>query len=402
MIFDVKLAKNGEYTLSVNKINLYSRYNPRKDAEKFITQAYNKSADGYVLIGLGLGYHLEQLVKLNKKKKIIVVPIDKQEIEVFNQFSSIKKIIISDNVELISESNLKGLFLNFQMIIPFAVMKAIGYDHHLYPFLENIKIRQMSNNTFGTLMKENFKYNIDNNDSSINFLHDQYIGKLAFLISAGPSLVSSVNILGKIQEKAFVLCVGSALNVLLENNIVPDAVIITDPSPLVIKQISEVDYDGVLFYLATAHHEMTLTHAGERFIIFQEGYSLSEDFAKTHDIPLLETGGSVATTAFSLLEYMGFEKICLFGQDLGFFGTNTHAMNSTSNIKIRETTNFRKVIANNGEYINTRADLNSFKRWFEKKTSKTSIKLYNTALRGARIEGIPYITDNELLHILSE
>ncbi|MEK4244732.1 6-hydroxymethylpterin diphosphokinase MptE-like protein [Psychrobacillus sp. FSL K6-2684] len=396
----MKLAKNGEYTLSVNNINIYSMYNPRKDAEKFIIQAYNKDAEGYVLIGLGLGYHLEHLVKLCEKKKIIVLPIDKQELEVFNNFSSRKHSIVTDNVELISEGNLSDQFLNFQMLIPFAVMKAIGYDHHLYPYLEDIKIRQMSNNKFCSLMKENFKSNIDNKDLSINFLYEQYKGKLAFLISAGPSLESTVNILGEIQEKAFVLCVGSALNVLLENNIVPDAVIVTDPSPLVMKQILEVDYDGMLFYLATANHEMTLNHVGERFIIFQEGFSLSEDFAKTHGIPLLETGGSVATTAFSLLEYMGFEKICFFGQDLGFIGTNTHAMNSTSNVKFQETTNFRKVIANSGEYINTRADLNSFKRWFEKKASKTSIKLYNTALSGAKIKGIPYISENEILHIL--
>ena len=400
MIFDVQLAKNGEYTLSVNNINIYSMYNPRKDAEKFIIQAYNRDAEGYVLIGLGLGYHLEQLIKMNKKKKIFVLAFDKQEIEVFNKFSSRKHSIVADNVELIIEGNLRGQFLNFQMLIPFAVMKAIGYDHHLYPYLEDIKIRQMSNNTFGSIMKENFKGNIDNNDTSINSLYKQYIGKSAFLISAGPSLDSSMNIIEEIQEKVFVLCVGSALKVLLENNIYPDAVIITDPSPLVMKQISDADYDGMLFYLATANHEMTLTHVGERFIIFQEGYSLSEEFSKTHSIPLLETGGSVATTAFSLLEYMGFEKIFLFGQDLGFIGTNTHAMNSTSNVKIQETTIFRKVIANSGEYINTRADLDSFRRWFEKKASKTSMKLYNTALSGAKIEGIPYINENEILHIL--
>ena len=397
MIFDVKLAKNDEYTLSVNNINIYSMYNPRRDAEKFIIQAYNRDAEGYVLIGLGLGYHLEQLIKMNKKKKILVVAFDKQEIEVFNQFSSNKDIIVADNVEIINYMSLKVQLLNFQMIIPFAVMKAIGKDHYLYSYIEDIKIRQMSIKTYGPLMKENFISNIDNNDSPITFLYEQYIGKSAFLISAGPSLENSVKIIGEIKEKVFVLCVGSALNVLLDNNIVPDAVIITDPSPLVIKQISEVDYDGILFYLATANHEMTLTHIGKRFIIFQEGYSLSEEFAKTHNVRLLETGGSVATTAFSLLEYMGFDKTYLFGQDLGFNGTNTHAVKSTSNAKVQGKTSFRKVIANSGEYINTRADLDSFRRWFEKKASKTSIKLYNTALRGAKIKGIPYISEKEIL-----
>ena len=38
----------------------------------------------------------------------------------------------------------------------------------------------------------------------------------------------------------------------------------------------------------------------------------------------LKTGGSVATDAFSLAEYLGFEKIILIGQDLAYTGGKTH------------------------------------------------------------------------------
>ena len=53
---------------------------------------------------------------------------------------------------------------------------------------------------------------------------------------------------------------------------------------------------------------MTLRHTGNRFIMFQKGYFLSEEFAKNNVLTVLETGGSVATTALSLLEYMGFKR----------------------------------------------------------------------------------------------
>ncbi|KQL36753.1 motility associated factor glycosyltransferase family protein [Psychrobacillus sp. FJAT-21963] len=397
MKFEVKIAKNGEYTLSLNNINIYSTYNPRQDAKKFILQEYDENAEGYFLIGLGLGYHLEQLVTLNSKKKIEVLILDEKEIDFFYQFSSNAQIISAENVQLIKDWKVKSHLLNYQLFIPLPIMKALGHEHSLYHYLEDIKINQMSHKRFESLLEENFRYNIMNGDSSINIWHEKFQGESAFLVSAGPSLEDTLITLEKVQKQGFVLCVGSALNVLLAKNIIPNAIIITDPSPLVVKQISESNYKGILFYLATANYEMTLRHTGNRFIMFQKGYFLSEEFAKNNVLTVLETGGSVATTALSLLEYMGFKSVYLFGQDFGFKGTNTHAVNSTSNNSFRDTTKFRKVIANSGEYLSTRADLNSFRRWFERKVSKTNLEIFNTAWKGARIEGVPYIDNEELL-----
>lgn len=396
MNFKVELAKNGDNTLSLNNIYLYSKYSPRKDANKFIHKEYDKNAKGYFLVGLGLGYHLEALIQLDLKKPIIVLALDKQELKIFLLNSQIE---MSNNVEIILGLE-EDIDLNqFQIIIPLPWMKAIGQEHKLNEVLEDIKIRQMSYETYSGLLQNNFVENINNSDPSISKYKGLYEGKWACLVSAGPSLDTTIELLKTVKDKCYILSVGSALNTLLKNDIVPDAVIITDAQKKVARQLKN-DYQGMLFYLATANHEMTQVHEGERVIIFQEGFSLAELVAEKRNEPLIETGGSVATTAFSLLEYMGFQDVVLFGQDLGFKGETTHSVYSTSGKKVAKDMLFRKVMANNGKYIRSTANLSTYHRWFEKKIRKSNVNFYNTAWEGAKIQGIPCINTKELIEML--
>lgn len=96
---------------------------------------------------------------------------------------------------------------------------------------------------------------------------------------------------------------------------------------------------------------MTQIHKHDCYIIYQKGYPDAEDHAKSINGLLFETGGSVVKTALSLLEYMEFQILYLFGQDLGFTEGRTHAEGSTSGILVVEHANFRKIKANRGEII---------------------------------------------------
>lgn len=397
MNYKVELAKNGEQTLTLNGISIYSKYDPRNDAYKFINKEYEKNATGYFLVGLGLGYHLEALLMLDKSKPVIVLALDEEELKIYSSNFSIEK---SENVQIILNLEPSINLSQYQIIIPLSWMKAIGHGHKLYNVLEDIKIRQMSYETFSVVLEKNFQANIKNNDPSIRKFKNIFQKKWACLVSAGPSLDATIELLGAAKDKCFVLAVGSALNTLLKSNVEPDAVIITDTQINVVKQLENRGYTGLLFYLATANHEMTLTHKGERIIIFQKGYPLSEVEAEKRNEDVLDTGGSVATTAFSLLEYLNFEKVILFGQDLGFKGNNTHSTLSTSGREVAKNISFRKVLANNGDYIHTTANLSTYHRWFERKARLSNVTFFNTSWDGAKIEGIPYISTKKLKEML--
>jgi hypothetical protein len=395
--YKVEVAKNSDNTLLLNNIYLYGKYNPRNDAYKFIHKEYDKDASGYFLVGLGLGYHLEALLMLDTRKPIIVLALDQQELKIYSSNSSIEK---PKNVEIILELERDIDLSQYQIIIPLSWMKAIGHEHRLHNVLEDIKIRQMSYETLSGVLEKNFQKNIKNGDPSISKVKDAIKGKWACLVSAGPSLDATIELLRNAKDKCFILAVGSALNTLLKNKIEPDAVIITDTQMNVVKQIENRGYKGLLFYLATANHEMTLIHEEERVIIFQKGFPLSEIEAEKMSEDVLDTGGSVATTAFSLLEYMGFQNVVLFGQDLGFKDDNTHSTSSTSGKKVVKDISFRKVLANNGGYINATSNLSTYHRWFERKVKQTNVSFYNTSWNGAKIVGIPYINAENLQEML--
>lgn len=187
---------------------------------------------------------------------------------------------------------------------------------------------------------------------------------------------------------------------LLQAGIRPDAVIITDSQPEIAVQLDNCSYDGNLFYLCTADYHTVFNYIYRKCVLLQNGYEPAETLAQQIKYPLLDTGGSVATTAFSLLEYLKFEKVILFGQDLGFTSKQTHALNSTSGREIYENEKLIKVIANNNDSLFTTPNLNSYLKWFEKKAVNSTVKLYNTALQGAKIKNAPVIDEIQFLELI--
>ncbi|RKJ59658.1 DUF115 domain-containing protein, partial [Butyricicoccus sp. 1XD8-22] len=342
-------AKNGIQTLKYKEQYVYSKYNPIDDAFRFISQNFDNQAYEYVLLGLGLGYHLKELVKLAQEKDIYVILIDTEELEVFNSYSPNKELLNLDNVYLIE--NKGSLEVNFnsnaQVLIPYTMLNILPTDHYLKSLLENIKLNQMSYEFLQDKMLFNFKKNLHLNDANWGNLENIFFGETACLVSSGPSIDEIIPYLKKWKDKCFVLCVGSALRILLNNNIVPHAVIISDPKHWVYNQFANLEYNGLLFYLATASNEAVVQHKGKRICLLQKGYLNSEKEASKLKIKTIEVGGSVATVGLSLLEYLGFKNVILCGQDLGFTKGKTHSVSSTSGIYINQQLKYKKVKANN-------------------------------------------------------
>lgn len=386
--FEIEVAKNKENTLKINDYYIYSKYSPIKDAYSTIEREINYEAEGYILVGLGLGYHLERLLSLTTKE-IVLILLDKKEISLFEEFNKENRMILQ-RVTLFN-STIKDSILNYQIIIPPSFIRAIGQKHPLHDFLQDISIRQRSYKRFAPILESNFNLNLRLHDQSINSLKNKYLGKKVCLISSGPSLDNMFEVLREVQQEVFILSVGSALKALLKNGVIPDGVIISDGQDNIQKQLKDSNYDGILFYLSTANHETVKIHDSERFIILQYGYDKAESLASQNNIDLLDTGGSVATVGFSLVEYMGFQTMFLFGQDLGFKENKTHSNYSTSGRTISDKNNLRKIVANSGNEIYTTQNLYTYLRWFNLKMEQTNLNVYNMALDGAKINKVPYI-----------
>lgn len=397
MKWDVEKAKNGELTLSLNDIQIYSKYHPVEAAHKFIQAEYDDSVDSYLLIGLGLGYHLKSLMNFAKGKKIIVYYFSENELQLFKKYN-VDKWWKDANVHLVHKLATFDVTTSSQVLVPSVWLKAIGKKHPLFPILEVVKINQVSYKKFAHLLADNFLKNIKLNDNTIYSKVRQK--KVACLVAAGPTLNETVHWLTKWQQKVDIYVVGAALKTLLAHNIEPKATILSDAGEITMQQFENANFQGELFYLSTANHQTVLMHKGPRYILFQKGYTLAEQQA--HGGVLLETGGSVGTTTFSLLEQLGYEKVVLFGQDLGFSNQHTHAKHSPSNNEINVGEFLRTIQANDGSIIHTTPSLQVFKYWYDLKMQFTKVKVYNTAIKGAKINNVSLISELQFQHIITE
>lgn len=388
MKWSVEEARNGQKILKLNDTHIYSPYNPLRAVETYMETEIQVETKEYILIGVGLGYHLDYLVERVPDSAIRYVFLDAEEERLYNKYNA-KQYIRLPNVQPLKNQPVSS---GAHIIVPQSYVRAVenGDNPVLHQFLQDIKIKQASYKRNENQLKENFQYNITN-FTPIKKRSDNR--KSAALVSAGPSLDDTVSFLKSKVQELDIYCVGSALRVLLKNGVVPKAIIITDPLDAITEQIP-LNYTGQLYFLSTANYRAVQQHQGKKQILFQEGFELAEKFAKKHEQPLFSTGGSVATTTFSLIEWLGYEEVYLFGQDLGFSAKQTHAENSTSNREVGEYQKLIEIIANDGSTIHTTPNLLTYKSWFNRAFQNSNMRIYNTAAKGAKLENTLFIPLN--------
>lgn len=379
----VEQAKNGQKTLKVNNVYVYSKYNPKREVANFIMKELDSDNKKVILVGLGLGYHIEEILNQFPHIEVQCILLDDFEINLYKKYSK-KNHLDSNKIKLFDGD--EEFYKTAQIIIPSSFLHAIGETHPLYRYLEDIKIQQISYNLDKELLELNFKRNIKLFKPIKKNIPVQ---SKAALVSSGPSLNETVRWLKKHRKKFDIYCVGSALKILLKEGIIPDYIFITDAKSNIIQEIND-EYKAILIFLSTANSDAVDSYRGSKQIIFQKGYSLAEKFAIVNDQPLFETGGSVATTTFSYIEWVGYKSVYLFGQDLGFSKNSTHANNSTSGREIKENEKLQKILANDKTEIFTTKNLSIYRHWFDRKCTNTNLKVYNTAKKGAVIKGTTF------------
>jgi len=393
--WEVTVSKSGENTLLLNGIQIYSQYRPVEGAKRFIQAEYDSNAGSYLLIGLGLGHHLQALLECVNGKEIIVYYFSESELQLFKKYN-VTNWWKKKNIHLVNKINSLSLNNDVQIILPNVWLKAIGQEHPLFSILEVIKIQQISYKRNRELLRENFNKNIMLGDFTIQTKKQT---KIACLVAAGPSLNETVFWLKKYQNDIDIYVVSTALKTLLAHDVYPKAVVISDANEITLQHFEKTGYKGQLYYLCTANYQSIIHHKGPRYILYQKGYELAEKHVK--NVPLIDTGGSVGTVTFSLVEQLGYEKIVLFGQDLGFYGQHTHANFATSNRFFTNEFSVREEQANDGSIIYTRPMFQVFKHWYDQKMTTTKLKVFNTARKGAKIKNVPLIDELQFQHLVN-
>lgn len=254
--------------------------------------------------------------------------------------------------------------------------------------LEEYIVQQNSMEAYSPTLDNNFEFNINNFDENIDTLFNEFTHKPLYLIAAGPSLDKNIHELLKIKGNGIILSVGRAVRPLLTVGVVPDYIIITDPSDFLYdRQLKGLDIRVPIIVLSTCDENILLKYKGKKYIALQQGYDPAEAYAKVHNHHLVRTGGSVATTGLDVAIKMGCNPIIFVGQDLAFTNNKTHSA-ATFPKNISNNHGLREIKDVYGKIIYTSKNLYIYLRWIQKRIAEEKdIDFIDATEGGAKIQG---------------
>ncbi len=419
-------CKDGNFTFKLNKndknIYIHSKYNPVKEAQKFVDEIEERKGDDvYVIFGFGLGHFLRELMKDGSKRNFYVVyePNYKLFSKVVEEgycndlFENERLYLISGEGE-----NEVGLFLN-QIISPHIqnrvrtlIMPTYQnvYFDEIKKFFEIVKNSLsdsiVSRNTVWNFEEKWTRQTFDNIDNLLNSystaqFHDVFKGKTAIVVAAGPSLQKNMHLLKEVKGKVPIISVFVAAKVLLANGIKPDFIVAVDANQ---KGMEEGKYDDIpLIYDSRLPKEFIESHKGKN--IFSELTSdsfVSELIEKYNKASYpFNGGGSVACACTCIAKLFGCKNIILIGQDLAYTNDLCHVEGTDHNDKTSKDVDREKIEipAIGGGTVLTDSVFLYYINWFEQYAAlnKHEANIIDATEGGALLKNMEIITLREAI-----
>lgn len=401
MKLSIEQSKQGCYTAKVNywedslnkEVGVYlcSKVDPIKEAERWADTVYEEDREEFVVYGIGLGYHIKALSKkLKSYQRLYVIDVNVDLWQQVKQYSCHNdldslgmncKVYITDDLHVVTQV-LNHIGKEGKFIIYWPSVKLIPNDlYQLKHLLERFNI-QSGNDKFKDLISENYRYNNRIPCENVSKWYDTQKNKAIIIVSGGPSLDKNIELLKRVNEKAFIFATGRTLKKLVDMGIRVDMFCIIDSQKHNSKQIEGVESLEIPFvFLNTASHFIVSQYKGPKF----RAYSLD---SPKEQIGRIDSGGSVATAVLDLSIRFGGDPIIFMGQDLAYTNNISHCKNTISIWEIKSQSYVKQVEGLDGEYLPTTAALLSYKYWIEQKIrANKGIRFINATEGGAVIEG---------------
>ena len=393
----LSLAINGQPTAQAfangQSFYLYSSVNPEREASLLADSL--KQAEEYMVFGMELGYHVLELLNRHQSARVHVFESNIYLLHMAFTYIDWTTYIANGRMRVVYNDDLKQLvselsgrfaeMKNAELLVHYPAIKMIE-DAQIRQLLEDFFVTTSSMREQGGLLDSNFEVISKLNLPECDELKDIFKDKAVVIVGAGPSVDSQLDRLRKYRDKITVFATGHIIRRLVNEGIIPDAVIITDPQPLMYKQIDGVNLKGIpMILLSTASSSVIDYYNGSIYVAYQSGYELAEIKAKEIGATLFETGGSVTTTALDIALRFGAGKIIFVGVDLAYTGGYSHA--SGDGRRIENTDGLRQVRSNTGDMVYTSKNLDIYRKWIERRIEGVmDTKFYNTG-EGAVIKG---------------
>lgn len=220
------------------------------------------------------------------------------------------------------------------------------------------------------------------------------------IVATGPSLDKQLPILKKYQDLYTIIAVDTAWPILSKNSITPDYLVALDPTSQPSWELNSIDENT--FFTVDAGCAPGLVWSNDKNHVFTASYEPSARILSRMGIAIerMETGGSVATTAFNIGRHLGGKPIILIGQDLALTDGRDHAegylFKYAENVLDRAKKTGFMVEGYHGDQVETERQLLYYKLWYENVIAASpDLMVINATEGGAKISGclqIPFDT----------
>lgn len=423
----VEQAKTGVKTLKMlfdgKTQYVHSKYDPEKDAQRFIDKFENEKMKYVLFVGTGLGYHIKKFTEAHPDTKYSIYEPDE---EVFLTY------LANANLNELPLNNLLGIFTGIDEEIFMGELKALLQSSNgvlkiialpvyekiyseqiesiMKALVDSMKIKK-SNLVTNVSFQKRWTINSIKNFPKVletpNILHDidkkAFIGKPAIIVAAGPSLNEEFENLRYIKENglAYIFSVGSAINALIDQGVYPDAACTYDPQGhnyKVIRKIKEYGISDIpLIFGSSVGYETLKDYPGKMLHMLINQDTIAPYYINNpEEMKVVIDAPSIAVVTFQLLKMLGCSQIILVGQNLAFQNNNRYAAGINHDfIKNELTEKEKKSLLNikdvHGNDIQTNDSFNKMRNQLEMYIKVyQDLEVINTTIGGAHIEGTEF------------
>lgn len=417
-------TKDGNKALEIqkdgNNYRFNSIYRPLNEVQRWISQYEFQNLDiSVIMFGMGNCLFVREMLKKlkNDAKVFLYEPDISIFLYVINNID-ISDILIDKRINLfVNNINYKQFLDCLQNNIEWKTLSTQIVCHHpvydkiyLEDYLQFLKIIHEENNLAIVNLNTEKHMSVTIADNAIKNLRyikesnyvSEFIGKIpedvpAIIVAAGPSLDKNIDELKNAEGKAFILATDTSVKYLLKHNINFDAMITLDAKKAKGHLKNEKCHNIPMFCVLEANNKFMQMHTGRK--IWFRGSVYMYDLYNQFNcrFPIYNSGGSVATAAFSVCVSMKFKNIVFVGQDLAYSDNVTHAGGIVRNIPGDE--NGRKLVESiDGGNVWTRYDWLIYLKWFEDSIAEVKdINVIDATEGGALIHGSTVMRLSEVI-----
>ena len=405
-IFDISPVSEQE--MQANRKHLHT--DPEGFKKNYFRPDNTKEIPILILIGVGLGYHIEYILENFDVKHLIIYEPEKElfYLSLYTaDWAKICKYSESKNKTLNIHlgTDIRIVSENIQNLTPILIVNSLFYQHYSekkMPIFKDLldKIFLVTSG-FGYYDDEKWslQHTIGNIKNKIPvYSNYEEIAKdaVAFVIAAGPSLDKDIDAIKKHTGKAIVFSCGTALKTLLKEGIMPDFHVEIERTYDTYEALASID-KKILSQLSIIG--MNTLHP-DVYSLFKESYM----FLKSNDAgvdlfpkslrTVYSSNPTVTNGALALTVAFGFKNIYMFGVDMGFKHPKHHhsrdnvALDKSTKFYLEEEKKFEEVEGNFGGKVFTNYILQWARNVIELLfmfAEKNEINVYNCS-DGAKID----------------